>query len=188
VGLSDPRAVVTLLEACGRGDANARHEVLPLIHDELRMVAARALRREKSGPPIPVTVLVKEAYVRLLGDINLAPTSRGQFMTIAAETLREIAIERATAAATVAATAAAKAAAKGAPPADTGTADLLSIDRALHHLEQVDARQSKVVELRFFGGLSIDEVALALSVSPEAITRDWIVAKAWLYRELAIPK
>lgn len=180
MNVPDPRAIITLLEAAGRGDVSAHQEVLPLVYDELRMVTARALNRERSGQPVPVTTLAEEAFVRLLGDRAVSSTSRAQFMAVAARAMREILVEQAR-------VRAAKTPA-GASSSESRRANVLALDRALERLTEVDGRQARVVELRFFGGMTIEDVSLALGLSQAATTRDWTVARAWLFRELAVPQ
>lgn len=176
MNVPEPRAIITLLEAVGRGDVSAHQQVLPLVYDELRMVTARALKRERAGRPIPVTLLAQEALVRLLGDLIVSSTSRAQFVAVAARAMREILVEQARA----------RAAEKlaGAAGKEARLTDVLALDRALERLALVDARQARVVELRFFGGLSIEDTSLALGQSQQLTTRDWIVARAWLFRDL----
>jgi RNA polymerase sigma factor (TIGR02999 family) len=180
VHVPDPRAIVILLGAVAHGDVSAHDEVLPLVYDELRMVTARAMKRARSGQPIPVSTLAQEVLVRLVGDLAVSPTNRAQFMAVAAPVLRELLVEQALARA-----AKTPAEATGDEPRLT---NVLALDRALARLAVVDGRQARVVELRFFGGLTLEDASLALGLSPETTTREWMVARAWLYRDLAVPQ
>ena len=161
---------------------------MPLVYDELRRLAASYLRRERPGQTLQATALVHEAYVRLIGEKAQTYQNRTHFLAIAALSMRQILVQRARAR---------KAAKRGGDPeritldeqllgAPGGRAavDLVALDAALEKLAALDARQAKVVELRYFGGLSVEEAAEVLDVSPATIKRDWTLARAWLKREL----
>ena len=160
--------------------------LLPLVYQELRRLAAGYLRREKPGQTLQPTALVHEAYLRLMKDRPDRWQNRAHFCAIAAHSMRQILIERARA----------RGAVKrgGARPRVTldealvagedRSIDLLALDEALERLAQLDPEQARLVELRFFGGLTVEETAEAMDISPATVKRHWTVAKAWLTREL----
>lgn len=168
------------------GDAGALDACFPLVYDELRRLAGRYLRAEGEGHTLQPTALVHEAYLRLVGQRNVDWRNGAQFLGVAAEMMRRILVNHAVARRT---------AKRGgdAPRValdetlrvlEADDVDLLALDGALEVLATVDARASRVVELRFFGGLGIEETAEVLGVSPATVKRDWSVARAWLRREL----
>jgi RNA polymerase sigma-70 factor (ECF subfamily) len=175
-----------LLQAWGRGDVEARDELFPQVYRELRRLAAAYLRRERPDHSLPPTALVHEAYLRLVGQKRVAWQNRAQFFGIAAQMMRRVLVDHARERQT---------AKRGggavrvllddqigaAHPRDC---ELLVLDQALTELTERDARLAQVVELRYFGGLSEQEVAVVLSVSRATVTRDWHTARAWLYRRL----
>lgn len=163
---------------------------MPLVYDELRRLAASYLRRERPGQTLQATALVHEAYVRLIGEKAQNWQNRSHFLAIAALSMRQILVQRARAR---------NAAKRGGDPdritldeqfmgaADDGrpaAIDLVALDAALDKLAALDPRQAKVVELRYFGGLSVEEAADALDISPATVKREWTLARAWLKREL----
>jgi RNA polymerase sigma factor (TIGR02999 family) len=164
--------------------------LLPIVYEELRRLAAAYLRRERPGQTLQPTALVHEAYLRLMKDRPDRWQNRAHFCAIAAHSMRQILIERARA----------RGAQKrgGAQPRVTldealvaadgreePSVDLVALDDALARLEAIDAEQARLVELRFFGGLTIEETAEAMNISPATVKRHWTVARAWLARELA---
>jgi RNA polymerase sigma-70 factor, ECF subfamily len=160
--------------------------LLPLVYKELRQLAAGYLRREKPGQTLQPTALVNEAYLRLLKDRPGRWQNRAHFCAIAAHSMRQILIERARA----------RAAAKRGGPrhrvtlddalvaGEDRSIDLLALDEALERLAAIDPEQARLVELRFFGGLTVEETADAMNISPATVKRHWTIAKAWLSREL----
>lgn len=179
--------VPALIQQARQGDEHALAELVPIVYDELRRLAASYLRRERPGQTLQATALVHDVYLRLLHDANLSWQNRAHFFGIAARSMRQILIERARA----------RHAEKrggdqvrvtfdaGLLVANPGqTVDLEAIDQALEKLEAQDAELARVVEVRYFGGLSIEETAEALAMSPATVKRRWTVAKAWLAREL----
>ena len=176
--------VTRLLQAWHLGDEAARDRVLSLVYHELRRRAAGHLRRERSGHTLKPTDLVHEAYLRLCSQ-NAAWQNREQFFGVASGLMRRILVDHARARAAakrgsgLRVTLAEGLAAK--PPAEP---DLLDLDRALEALARLDDRQAHLVELRYFGGLSIDEAARILDVSVATANREWVTAKAWLFRRL----
>lgn len=182
-----PGAVTRLLVNVRGGNQAAFDELFPLVYAELRRIAGREMRREKAGRTLQTTALVHEAYLRLLKDASLSFENRAHFLGIAAHAMREILIERARA----------RVARKRGGnsvritlddvmvPAPSPSIDVLALDEALQRLARLDERHAKVVELRYFGGLSVEETAVALDLSPATVKRAWTLARAWLYRELA---
>lgn len=173
-----------LLLRWNQGDQRAVDELLPLVYDELRKLARGYLNRERPGHTLQSTALVHEAYLRLV-DQNTDWQSRAHFFGVAAQIMRRILVDHARA----------RGAAKrgeglkvtldeGMAVAEQRSVDVLELDRALDGLYAIDAQQGKVVELRYFAGLSIEETAEVLSISPATVKRDWTVAKAWLARAM----
>ena len=182
-----PQNVTKLLIAWSDGNKQALDLLMPIVFDELRRQAAGYLRRERAGHTLQTTALVNEAYLRLVDQEHVRWQNRAHFFGIAAQLMRRILVDHARA----------KHRAKrgGADlrvTLDEATAvardrevDLVSLDEALDRLAKIDPQQSRVVELRFFGGLNVEETAEVLRISPATVKRDWSVAKAWLYREIS---
>jgi RNA polymerase sigma factor (TIGR02999 family) len=171
----------------GAGVPQDPNELFTLVYAELRRIAAREMRRERPGRTLQTTALVHEAYLRLLKDASLSFESRAHFLGIAARAMREILIEHARGrgarkrgGGAVRLTLDDATAAVAAPDVD-----VLALDEALQRLARLDERHARVVELRYFGGLSVEETAAALDLSPATVKRAWTLARAWLYRELA---
>ena len=182
---SAPR-VTELLLAWGGGDQSAFDNLLPLIYDELRRLAAHYLRRERQGHTLQPTALVHEAYLRLVDQTQTRWENRAHFFGAAAQAMRRILVDHARQH-----KAAKRGGAEQRVTLDEGLAfaperglDLLALEDALIKLEQVDPQRSRLVELRFFGGLSTEEVAEVMGVSAATVSRQWRAAKAWLHREL----
>lgn len=175
-----------LLVAWSGGDDAALQQLMPLVHAELRRLARREMRRERQGHTLQTTALVNEAYLRLVSVRNLTWNDRAHFFAMSARIMRRILVDYARSrqyqkrggGAVVVAFDEESAAAP-----EPG-ADLVALDAALEALARVDARKGRVVELKFFGGLSIDEIAGALGVSAGTVMRDWRLAKSWLLKEL----
>jgi len=178
--------VTLLLDRARGGDRAALNALLPLVYEELRRVARRAMRRERPGQTLGATALVHEAWLRLSEARRLSPQDRAHFLAIAARVMRQILVERARAR---------HAEKRGghrqritldeALVPQTGRAlDVLALDTALDNLAQLDPEQARVVELRFFGGMSVEETAEALAISPATVKRRWTIARAFLLREL----
>jgi RNA polymerase sigma factor (TIGR02999 family) len=180
--------VTRILNAIEQGDPNAAGELLPLVYGELRRLAARKMSRESPGQTLQPTALVHEAFLRLVGDKNSPEwDSRGHFFAAAAEAMRRILIENARRK---------KSSKRGGDMArcelkehdaalDADDFDtLLALDEALTRLGFIDAQLARLVELRYFAGLTIEETAQLLNVSPRTIKRNWAYARAWLRREI----
>lgn len=180
-------AVTMLLERARAGDRSALSQLMPLVYGELHRVAARSLRHERGRQTLQTTALVHEAYLRLFKGQPVSFQDRAHFLAIAARSMRQILIERARARG-----ASKRGSGHGAITLDETLlattprpVDFLDLDEALNRLAALDDRQARVVECRFFGGLTVEETAEALGTSPATVKRDWVTARAWLYRELA---
>ena len=176
----------TLLLAWGRGDETALDQLIPLVHDELRQLARRHMAGERPGHTLQATALVNEAYLRLIEVNQVRWQNRAHFFAMASRVMRRILVDAARARGY-------QKPGGGAPTVSLDEAllvsgeprqDLIALDDALNALAAFDLRKSQVVEMRFFGGLSIDETAEALQVSRDTVKRDWRMAKLWLLREL----
>jgi len=169
----------------GSNDALAR--LMPFVYDELRRLAASYLRRERSDHTLQPTALVHEAYMRLVDQSRVQWQNRAHFYSIAAQMMRRILIDHARAHASDKRGGHERRLSldEAAILPQERAADLIALDDALKQLAATDERKSRVVELRFFGGLSVKETAEVLGVHPATVERDWTVAKAWLYRELS---
>lgn len=179
--------VTELLAAWSAGDQAALDRLMPLVYDELHRLAHAYVEREQHGHTLQTTALVNEAYLRLIEQRRMNWQSRAQFFGIAAQMMRRILVDFARRRRYLKRGGDLLRVSLG-EAADTVAvrgADLVALDDALRDLAEVDWRKSQVVELRFFGGLSVDETALALRVSPSTVLRDWSLAQAWLYRELS---
>lgn len=184
---TSPQAVTQLLVDWGNGDRQALEKLTPLVYQELKRLAARYLRRERREHTLQSTALVHEAWLRLIDQNHVHWQNRAQFFGIAGEMIRRILIDHArNRQAAKRGDGAIKLSldeALGAP--DRRDFDLVALDDALKDLANFDPKQGKLVELRFFAGLSIEESAEVLGVSPATVKREWAAAKAWLYRELS---
>jgi len=181
-----PTRVTGLLLKWGRGDEAALERLIPLVHRELHQIARRCMAGEGRGHSLQATALVNEAYLRLVDAKNVAWHDRVHFLSVAARVMRRILVDHARA--------------SGARKRGGGAAkvtfdealavskeprqDFVALDDALEALSRFDERKSRVVELRFFGGLTVEETASVIDVSPETVMRDWQLAKVWLRREM----
>jgi RNA polymerase sigma factor (TIGR02999 family) len=180
--------ITELLVAWSGGDRAALEQLLPLVYSELKRVAARRLARERPEHTLQPTALVHEAYLKLVDQRRARWESRTQFFGVAAELMRRILVDHArvrAAAKRGAGRTLVSLSAAGEPCRPEGPhTDLLALDAALDRLAELDPRQSRIVELRYFGGLSVDETAALLELSPATVKRAWTMARAWLFREL----
>ena len=179
--------VTDLLQAWSDGDPSAFERLVPLVYSELHRMALRYLAGERANATIQPTALVNEVCLRLLGWDQVRWHNRGHFYGVSAQMMRRVLVDIARRR---------RAGRRGGvalvrvslddidPRSPEPPADLLAIDHALERLAREDPRKARVVELRFFGGLSIDETAMALDVSPRTVRNDWVFARAWLYRAL----
>jgi RNA polymerase sigma factor (TIGR02999 family) len=184
-----PKEITRLLVAWGEGDQSALAELTPLVYEELHRLAHHYMRGERDGHTLQTTALVNEAYVRLIDWKNVRWQNRAHFFAVSAQLMRRILVDFARSRDSNKRGAGARAVALDEAEfvADDKGTDLVAIDDALNALAKLDARQSRVVELRFFGGLSIEETAEVLQVSAATVRRDWSLARAWLRRELTGP-
>lgn len=184
--MSENQDVTLLLSALTRGDKGAAAKLIPVVYGELRRLAGSYMRRERVDHTLQATALVHEAYLKLVEQRSVDWQSRAHFFGVAAQLMRRILIDHA----------------RGHLRQKRGgdeqkvsldealifseqqADELLAVDDSLNQLAKIDPRQAKVVEMRFFGGLSIEEAAEVLGVSPKTVKRDWSVAKAWLYADL----
>lgn len=185
--MTSPKEVSRLLADCGDGDQAAFIQLLPLVYDELHRLASSYMSRERPDHTLQTTALVNEAYLRLADQGDARWQDRVHFFAVAAKVMRQILIDHARR----------RTRAKrggnqtrlsldeAAILSDERAADLLALDEALSQLASLDPRKSRVVELRFFSGLTIEEVAEVLKVNPKTVARDWAMARAWIHRELA---
>jgi len=184
---SSPDDITGLLMAWGGGDKAALDRLMPLVYQELRRLARRQMRREREGDTLQTTALVNEAYLRLVDYERVQARDRSHFLAIAAQAMRRILIERARSR---------RSDKRGSNPqkisldevtevADARAADLLALDEALQTLSTIDPRKAQLVELRYFGGLTIEETANVLGVSTPTVERDWRTARIWLHKEIS---
>ena len=184
---SPPEEITGLLVDWGKGNKAALDRVIPLVYQELRRLAHRQMRRERTGDTFQTTALINEAYLRLVDYARVRPRDRAHFFAIAAQAMRRILIERA----------------RGRRSAKRGSgaqqvsldevtdvskeraADLVALDEALTKLALIDPRKAQIVELKYFGGMTIEEVAEVVEVSTPTVEREWHTAKIWLHREIS---
>jgi RNA polymerase sigma factor (TIGR02999 family) len=192
VVLTKSAEITTLLKAWSKGDSSALDRLTPLLYDELRRLARGYMRHERPGQTLQTTALINEAYLRLVDVKGVDWQDRAHFLAVAARIMRRILIDAARARAS---------AKRGGelervdhstavdfdqlPASPSGHAEeLVALDDALSRLAQLDPRRAQVIELRFFGGLTIEETAGVLNISPQSVMRDWKLARAWLARDL----
>ena len=181
-----PEQVTQLLVAWGGGDRDALEKLMPLVHEELRRLAHHYMRGEGRGNTMQTSALVNEAYLRLVDQTNPHYQNRAHFFAISAQLMRQILVDYARKR---------RSRKRGGEVrlvsleedmivSEERSANVVALDDALKTLTQIDPRKSQIVELRFFGGLSIEETAEVLQISPGSVMRDWTLAKAWLRREI----
>jgi len=180
--------VTRILNAIERGDAKATDELLPLVYEELRVLAAQKLSREPPGQTLQATALVHEVYLRLVGDEPQGWNSRGHFFAAAAEAMRRILVDNARRKRSDKWGGGRKRIAlEGVEPVGSTCPDpdsLIALDGALRRLSQIDTAKAEVVKLRYFAGLTIEQTAASLGISPATAKRLWTYARAWLIREM----
>jgi len=183
---SESADVTVLLTELTKGNPDAGEKLIPLVYDELRRLADAYMRRERADHTLQTTALVHEAYLKLVDQRSVHWQSRAHFFGIAAQVMRRLLIDHARGHVREKRGGGAQVV-----PLDQAmvfspnrSEEFLELDRALERLALFDARQAKIVELRFFGGLSVEEAAEVLGISPKTVKRDWTVAKAWLHGEL----
>ena len=180
------RAVSLLLRQWGAGDQSSLNELIPLVEAELRQIAKRYMRAEQRGHTLQTTALIHEAYIRLVRQDPIQYQDRFHFFAIAARLMRQILVDHARRS---------RRAKRGGGGdvlpleealylSSARSSHLIDLDDALLRLAELDTRKARVVELRYFGGLNVDETAQALQVSPNTVIRDWALSKAWLKREM----
>jgi RNA polymerase sigma factor (TIGR02999 family) len=187
-GMAAPQEqeLTLLLQAWSSGDKEALARLVPQVQRELHRLASRYMAGERSGHPLQTTALINEAYIRLIEWKNMKWENRAHFFGVAAQLMRRILVDIARAR---------LGAKRGAGAHETSldeafifqpekSRDLLALDEALTKLAEVDPRKSRIVELRFFGGLSVEETAAVTKISDRTVLREWILAKAWLYQEI----
>ncbi len=185
--MSSAHSVSYLLEQWNSGNREALDELMPLIYDELRKMAKRYMSQQNPGHTLQTTALIHEAYLRMVKQKEKHFQNRAHFFGVAAQAMRHILVDYARARDT------AKRGGGGRPISleeaalvtQERAAELVSFDEALKQLEKLSQRQSRIVELRYFGGLSVEETATVLEVSPDTVMRDWSMAKTWLHRALS---
>lgn len=179
--------VTELLQGWTKGDKQALDKLVPIVYDELRRQASGYLRRERAGHTLQTTALINEAYIRLINQKNPQWENRAHFFAIAAKIMRQILVDhartrgRAKRGGSAVRVSLSEATALIKDP----DINILEIDEALKRLEALDPHQSRIVELRFFSGLTVEETAAVLDISPATVKREWSVAKAWLHREIS---
>ena len=183
--MPDPDVTV-LLRAWADGDASALEQLVPLVHRELHRIARHCMAAERTGHSLQPTALLNEAYLRLRGVAHVDWQDRAHFFAMSARLMRRILVDVARSKKYLK-----RGGGNAVAPLEDAMAlsvershDLVALDQALQALAQFDARKSRIVEMRFFGGFTVEETAEALGVSPETVQRDWRLAKSWLRREL----
>jgi len=182
---SFPKDLTLLLSELSKGNKNVINKIFPVVYKELKKISSKYLNEEYRKNTMQTTELVHEAYIKLIGSKNITWQSKAHFFGIAAKTMRQILVDHARHR---------KALKRGGGDINITLGEtsvvvnesdqIIALDEALQRLEKVEERTSRIVELRYFSGLSIEETAEVLSISPATVKRDWTFAKAWLYREL----
>jgi RNA polymerase sigma-70 factor (ECF subfamily) len=185
-----PKEITILLKAWGAGDHSALSRLTALVYDELRRMARRYMRKERAGNTLQTTALINEAYLRLVDAQSVGWQDRAHFFAVSAQVMRRILVDGARARGS------AKRGGLGIRvdhstavdldqiPEVSRSVELVALDDALNALAEIDPRKARVIELRFFGGLSVEETAGVLEVSPQSVLRDWKLARVWLTREM----
>jgi len=184
---SSPNNVTHLLLAWSNGNQAARDQLMSAVYDELHRLARRYMRRESPGHTLQTSALVNEAFLKLVDQRNVHWQNRAHFFGIAAQMMRRILVDYARTRTSEKRGAGTPALSldEGLIVSDERSAEVVAVHEALEQLSQIDPRKEQIVELRFFAGLSVDETAEVLGVSPGTVMRDWTLAKAWLRREMS---
>jgi RNA polymerase sigma-70 factor (ECF subfamily) len=181
----DTKEISKLLRAWSDGDQTALNGLTPIVYDELRRLAHYYMERERPGNTLQTTALVNEAYMRLVDYKRMQWQDRAHFFAVAAQVMRRILVDHARTHNKKRGAGVQHIALDDVAVVSTDrTADLVALDDAMNALARLDARKVQIIEMRFFGGLSVEETAEVLKVSPATVRRDWSIAKLWLYREL----
>ena len=182
-------SVTVLLRAWSAGDCGALDQLAPILHSELKRIARRYMRRERKEHTLQATALVNEAYLRLVDVHGVQWQDRAHFFALAAQMMRRILVNYAVARGTAKRGGLVRAVSLDDAMIASGErgSQVVELDMALDELAKIDARKAKIVELRFFAGLSVEETAAVLKVSPQTVLRDWSLAKTWLAREMSRP-
>ena len=186
--MSDSSEVTILLDRINNGDGKAPEQLLPLVYGELRKLAHSYLQNERSDHTLQATALVHEAYIRLVDWENVSWQNRAHFFAVAAQVMRKILVDHAREKRAQKRDGGQKLSldeAVSLPNPNSREIDLIALDEALEKLNKFDKTQAKIVELRFFGGLTIEETAHALDISAATVKREWTVARTWLFREIS---
>jgi RNA polymerase sigma factor (TIGR02999 family) len=185
--ITEPHNITQLLAQWREGNQSALDELFPLVYDELHRLARRYMSRERKGHTLQTTALINEAYVRLVDQKNVHWANRSHFFAISAQIMRRILIDHARRHAYAKRGGGAQQVSleEAAAVTPNPSRELVRLDEALKSLAQMDPRRSQVVELRYFGGLNNEEIAGVLNVSENTVTRDWNMARAWLYQQLS---
>ena len=183
----EPKDVTTLLVEWSGGNSQAFNELIPLVYDQLRQLAGRQLRRERPNHTLHSTALVHEAYLKLIDQRRVQWKDREHFFAVASQVIRRILVTyaRSRHASKRGSGATMLAFDESIALPDRKDVDLVALDDALESLSRLDAQQGRIIELRFFGGLSIESTARVLGISTSTVTRDWNLARAWLHREVS---
>ena len=182
---SPPEDVSSLLRAWTDGDQHALEKLTPIVYEELHRLARYYMNGERSGHSLQTTALVNEAYLRLTDYKRMRWENRAHFFAVSAQLMRRILVDHARRNNLKRGAGVQHVSLEDSPVVRERDDDLVALDEALQALARFDCRKAEVVELRFFGGLSVDETAEVLKISPITVMRDWNTAKAWLYRELS---
>ena len=177
--------VSTLLRAWSDGDQSALDKLAPIVYDELRRLARHYLSRERTGHSLQATALVNEAYLRLVDYKRMRWENRAHFFAVSAQLMRRILVDHARRHNLKRGAGVQHVELEDTAVVGGGREDLVALDDAMQALARFDPRKARVVELRFFGGLSVEESAEVLKVSPVTVMREWSTARAWLYREMS---
>lgn len=183
--MSDREEVTAILQAINNGSSNAPEQLLPLVYDELRQLAAAYMSKERTDHTLQATALVHDAYIRLVDWENVSWQNRAHFFSVAAGVMRNLLVNHAVKRKTqkrdfgqrIELT-------ESISFDDSPEIDLVELNAALESLAEIEPRQEKIIEMRFFGGLSIEETAHVLGISSASVKREWAIAKTWLYRRL----